>query len=40
MRAPTEMSLVSTRTPAGLAKARMIGRKATVASAGASSVIV
>ena len=40
MRAATEMSLVWTRMPAGLAKVRITGRKALVASAGASSVSV
>jgi hypothetical protein len=39
-RAATEMSLVSTRTPAGAAKARITGRNATVNSSGASSVSV
>ncbi|MNN82187.1 hypothetical protein D3C81_1990960 [compost metagenome] len=40
MRAATEMSLVSTFTPAGAANVRMMGRKALVASSGASSVRV
>ncbi len=40
MRAATEMSLVVTLMPAGLVKARTIGRKAQVASNGASSVKV
>ena len=40
MRPATEMSLVSTRMPAGLAKVRITGRKAAVARAGASSVSV
>jgi hypothetical protein len=38
MRAATEMSLVSTWIPAGSVNVRMIGRKAYVASSGASSV--
>jgi hypothetical protein len=40
MRAATEMSLVSTWMPAGRVKARITGRKARVASSGASSVRV
>ncbi len=40
MRAATEMSLVLTLMPAGAVKARMMGRKAWVASRGASSVRV
>ena len=40
MRAATEMSLVSMRMPAGAVKVRTIGRKAWVASSGASSVRV
>ena len=38
MRAATEISAVSTLMPAGAVKVRMIGRKARVASSGASSV--
>jgi len=40
MRAAREMSRVSMVTPACLAKARMMGRREWVASAGASSVLV
>ena len=40
MRAATEMSLVSMSIPAGSVNVRMIGRKAYVASSGASSVNV
>jgi hypothetical protein len=39
-RAATEMSPVSTLMPAGAVKVRMMGRKALVASSGASSVRV
>eukprot|EP00952_Eustigmatos_sp_NYUAD-ZCMA_P001343 6022-Eustigmatos_ZCMA.PRE.1 len=39
-RPATEMSRVSTWIPAGAAKVRMMGRKALVASRGASSVRV
>ena len=40
IRAASEMSLASTSTPAGDAKVRMTGKKAAVASKGASSVSV
>ena len=40
MRPATEMSLVVTLIPAGAVNARMMGRKALVASSGASSVRV
>ncbi|EWS63942.1 hypothetical protein Y695_02823 [Hydrogenophaga sp. T4] len=39
-RAATEMSLDSTLIPAGAVKVRMMGKKALVASSGASSVSV
>ena len=40
IRAATEISLLSTRTPAALVNVRMTGRKAQVANSGASSVSV
>jgi hypothetical protein len=40
MRAATEMSLVWTSMPAGLVKLEITGKKAAVASSGASSVKV
>ena len=40
MRAATEMSLVLILMPAGAVKVRMMGKKAQVASSGASSVRV